>query len=170
MYHPLTVLCYFVICRDPSKPAIDEAGFLSLMFLTWASPVISKGFKRTLQLDDFDKISPYESAEVNFQRISRLWNEEVKQKGLENASMHRVIWRAVRTRTSFGIFFLLLSQLVSFLVPVNRNIVINLLILLEESYHRCVDFRKRSILTPKRVAENTKGEGGVTNILEQGRN
>jgi len=114
----------FVICRDPSKPAIDEAGFLSLMFLTWASPVISKGFKRPLQLDDFDKISPYESAEVNFKRVTRLWNDEVKQKGLENASMHRVIWRAVRTRLSFGIFFLLISQLVSFLVPVSKIILI----------------------------------------------
>ena len=114
----------FVICRDPSKPAIDEAGFLSLMFLTWASPVISRGFKRPLQLDDFDKISPYESAEVNFKRVTRLWNDEVKQKGLENASMHRVIWRAVRTRLSFGIFFLLISQLVSFLVPVSKIILI----------------------------------------------
>ena len=100
------------------------------MFLTWASPVISKGFKKTLQLDDFDKISPYESADVNFKRITRLWNEEVIQKGLENASMHRVLWRAVRTRVSFGIFFLLASQLVSFLVPVSENISIDLLILL----------------------------------------
>ena len=124
----------FVICRDLSKPAIDEAGFLSLMFLTWASPVISKGFKKTLQLDDFDKISPYESAEVNFKRITRLWNDEVKQKGLENASMHRVLWRAVRTRISFGIIFLLVSQLVSFLVPVSKIIIlIDMFILLEET-------------------------------------
>ena len=124
----------FVICRDPSKPAIDEAGFLSLMFLTWASPVISKGFKKTLQLDDFDKISPYESAEVNFKRITRLWNDEVKQKGLENASMHQVLWRAVRTRISFGIIFLLVSQLVSFLVPVSKIIIlIDMFILLEET-------------------------------------
>jgi len=121
----------FLIGRDPSKPAIDEAGFLSLMFLTWASPVISKGFKKTLQLDDFDEISPYESAEVNFKRITRLWNEEVKQKGLENASMHQVLWRAVRTRILFGIFFLLVSQLVSFLMPVSKNISIDLSILLD---------------------------------------
>ena len=134
--------------RDPSKPAIDEAGFLSLMFLTWASPVISKGFKRTLQLDDFDKISPYESAEVNFKRITRLWNDEVKQKGLENASMHRVIWRAVRTRISFGIFFLLASQLVNFLVPVSKNVVI--LIDLQKP-STIVWFQKTTMPTPKRV-------------------
>lgn len=110
--------------RDPSRPAIDEAGFLSLMFLTWATPVIRKGFKRSLQLEDFDKISPYESAEVNFKRVTRLWNEEVKQKGLDNASMVRILWRGVKTRILFGIFFLLLSQVISFLGPVRKTILI----------------------------------------------
>ena len=117
----LSVNCImFIFCRDPSKPAIDEAGFLSLMFLSWATPVISKGFKRPLQLDDFDKISPYESAEVNFKRAERLWDEEVKLKGLEKASMHRVVFRAVKTRALFGIFFLISSQLISFLGPVSQ--------------------------------------------------
>ncbi|CAH3042269.1 unnamed protein product [Pocillopora meandrina] len=78
--------------RNPSKPAIDEAGFLSLMFLTWATPVIRKGFKGSLELEDFDKISPYESAEVNFKRGIRLWNEEVKERGLDNASIVRAIF------------------------------------------------------------------------------
>lgn len=93
-----------------------------MMFLSWATPVISKGFKRPLQLDDFDKISPYESAEVNFKRAVRLWDEEVKQKGLDKASMHRVVWRAVRTRVLFGIFFFISSQLIGFLGPVSQII------------------------------------------------
>lgn len=101
--------------RDPSKPAIDEAGFLSLMFLTWATPVIRRGFKGSLQLEDFDKISPYESAEVNFKQGMRLWDEEVKQRGLNNASMVRVVGKGVKTRIFFGIFFLIFSQLISFL-------------------------------------------------------
>lgn len=103
--------------RNPSKPAIDEAGFLSLMFLTWATPVIRKGFKGSLELEDFDKISPYESAEVNFKRGIRLWNEEVKERGLDNASIVRVVGRGVKTRIFFGIFFLISSQLISFLGP-----------------------------------------------------
>ena len=56
---------------------------INLQYLTWASPVISKGFKRTLQLHDFDKISPYESVEVNFKRITRLWNDEVNKRDLK---------------------------------------------------------------------------------------
>ncbi|RMX50857.1 hypothetical protein pdam_00017257 [Pocillopora damicornis] len=103
--------------ENPSKPAIDEAGFLSLMFLTWATPVIRKGFKGSLELEDFDKISPYESAEVNFKRGIRLWNEEVKERGLDNASIVRVVGRGVKTRIFFGIFFLISSQLISFLGP-----------------------------------------------------
>lgn len=87
------------------------------MFLTWATPVIRRGFKGSLQLDDFDKISPYESAEVNFKRGMRLWDEEVKQRGLNNASMVRVVGKGVKTRIFFGIFFLIFSQLISFLGP-----------------------------------------------------
>lgn len=109
----------FILSRNPSKPAIDEAGFLSLMFMSWATPVITNSFKRTLQLDDFDKLSPYESAEVNFSRGTRLWNEEVNKKGLHQASMSKVLWRAVRTRIFFGMFFFILSQLISFFGPVS---------------------------------------------------
>jgi len=108
--------------RDPSKPAIDEAGFFSLMFLSWATPVISKGFKKTLQMEDFDKLSPYESAEVNFKRAARLWNEEVRKNGLHDASMLRVIWRGIRTRIFFGIMFFILSQLISFFGPVSKSL------------------------------------------------
>lgn len=128
----------FVFFRDPSRPAIDEAGFLSLMFLSWATPVISKGFKRSLQLDDFDKISPYESAEVNFERATRLWNDEVKRNGLHDASMHRMLWRAVKTRILFGSFFLILSQLVSFLGPVSKTILIQF----------CRNYLWRDLLVP----------------------
>lgn len=116
------LLSSFLFYRDPSKPAIDEAGFLSLMFLTWATPVISKGFKRTLQMEDFDKLSPYESAEVNFKRAARLWNEEVRKNGLHDASMLRVIWRGIRTRIFFGIMFFILSQLISFFGPVSKSL------------------------------------------------
>lgn len=127
-YYTVQVIM-FLCRRDPAKPAIDEAGFLSLMFLSWATPVIFKSFKRTLQMDDFDELSPYESAEVNFKRGSRLWNEEVNKEGLHNASMPRVFWRATRTRIFFGMSFFVLSQLLSFLGPVSipimkRNLLI----------------------------------------------
>ena len=109
----------FFFGRDPSKPAIDEAGFLSLMFVTWATPIIKKGFKKSLQLEDFDLISQNESAKLNFDRGIRIWKEEVARKGLMNASMSRMIWRAARTRLIFGIIFFLLSQLLTFVVPVS---------------------------------------------------
>lgn len=125
----------FVFFRNPSKPAIDEAGFLSLMFLTWATPVIRKGFKGSLELEDFDKISPYESAEVNFKRGIRLWNEEVKERGLDNASIVRVVGRGVKTRIFFGIFFLISSQLISFLGPVSKTALIYLMTTLKEISH-----------------------------------
>ena len=87
--------------------------------MNWATPVIKKGFKRSLQLEDFDEISPYESAEVNFQRGMRIWNEEVERKGLKNSSMRVVLWKAVRTRVIFGIAFFVLSQIVAFFAPVS---------------------------------------------------
>ena len=94
------------------------------MFLNWATPVIKKGFKRSLQLEDFDEISPYESAEVNFQRGMRMWDKEVERKGLKNSSMRVVLWKAVRTRIIFGIAFFVLSQIIAFFAPVSIQYLI----------------------------------------------
>ena len=98
------------------------------MFMSWATPVITKSFKRALQLEDFDKLSPYESAEVNFKRVTRLWNEEVEKQGLHDASMPRVLWRAIRTRIFFGMVFFVLSQLISFLGPVSKPLITYILL------------------------------------------
>ena len=108
----------FLFFRDKSQPAIDDAGFLSLIFMSWATPVIKQGFKKSLQIADLDKLSPYESADYNFQRINRLWHEEVKQKGHKDASLARVVFRSIRTRAIVGVVFFLLCQVVTFLSPV----------------------------------------------------
>ena len=107
--------------RDKSKPRIDDSGFLALMFMSWATPVIVKGFKKPLYTDDLDKLSNYETAAANFQRGKRIWKEEVGIKGLQEASLPRVAFKAVKTRMLVGVIIFLMSQIVTFLGPVSKS-------------------------------------------------
>jgi len=87
--------------------------------MTWASETVIKGFKRPLQLEDLDKLSPYETIEYNGGRIKRMWNDEVDTVGVKHASLGKVVWRAVRTRMIAGVIMFILSQLFTFLGPVS---------------------------------------------------
>lgn len=88
--------------------------------MSWASETVIKGFKKPLQTEDLDKLSPYETMEYNGQRIKRLWTEELKTVGMKNASLGKVVWRAVRTRIVGSVVMFSLAQLFTFLGPVRQ--------------------------------------------------
>ena len=89
--------------------------------MSWATPVIWKGFKKTLDAEDLDKLSNYETATVNFDRGKRIWNDEVKNKGNKNASLPKVALKAVKTRLLAGLTIFIISQFMTFLGPVSIN-------------------------------------------------
>ena len=89
------------------------------MFINWATKTIMKGFKKPLQIEDLDKLSPYDTMEYNGERIKRLWATEVDNVGLKHASLGKVIWRAVQTRVISSFITFGLSQLFTFLGPVS---------------------------------------------------
>ena len=51
-------------------------------------------------------------------RIERMWMDEVKRNGIEDASLKRVVWRFTRTRVLINIILYLISLAFGFIGPV----------------------------------------------------
>ena len=82
------------------------------------TPVISKGFKNVLEISNLGKLSREDLAAVNYRRFQRFWREEVKKKGIKEASIGKVIYRCVRTRFIASAIMLALMLLFTFVGPV----------------------------------------------------
>ena len=111
--------CCIRTFRYPSKHPIDDCGFISLMLLSWASPIMEKGFKKPLEMSDLGKISKCDSAAVNYKRINQFWMEEIEVKGIQDASMAKAFFRTVRTRFIVGALLFQVAFLASFVGPVS---------------------------------------------------
>ena len=92
--------------------------------MSWASPVMKKGFKKPLELNDLGKLPKSDSAAVNYRRFNHFWMEEVEKKGLENASMGKALLRTLRTRVIVGALLFQLALLASFVGPVSVSSLI----------------------------------------------
>ena len=75
------------------------------MLLSWATPIIKKGLKKPLELNDLGKLPRSETATFNYKRIQKFWTEEVNKEDLENASIRKTLLRALRTRVIAGAMF-----------------------------------------------------------------
>ncbi|CAC5405400.1 ABCC5 [Mytilus coruscus] len=63
------------------------------------------------------RCSDIDRAEINGERLEKLWMEELAKKGPDKASFSRVIWRATRTRVIIGALTIMLSVSFSFAAP-----------------------------------------------------
>ena len=97
---------------------MDDCGFVPLMLLSWASPIMKKGFKKPLEFSDLGKLPRSDSASVNYRRLQKFWTEEVKLKGMEEASIGKTLFRTVRTRVILASLLFLFALLASFVGPV----------------------------------------------------
>ncbi|XP_061101234.1 ATP-binding cassette sub-family C member 12-like [Conger conger] len=76
---------------------LDDAGFFSFMSFSWMTGMMWRLFRGKLDKNALF-LSPHESSDTNGERFQRLWEEEVAKKGIEKASLERVILRFQRTR------------------------------------------------------------------------
>ncbi|XP_070538594.1 ATP-binding cassette sub-family C member 5-like [Ptychodera flava] len=89
---------------------IDDAGFLNILWVNWITPLIVKARKENLEVDDIWPISELDEAEVQFERLDRIWREEVrKKKGVKEASLGAAMFKFVRTRATLGSLMLTLA-------------------------------------------------------------
>uniref|UniRef100_A0A4W3GY81 ATP-binding cassette sub-family C member 5 n=1 Tax=Callorhinchus milii TaxID=7868 RepID=A0A4W3GY81_CALMI len=99
------------------KHPIDNSGLLSFMTLNWLSPLAWKAYKSSqLVMTDLWGLSCNESSEGN-SRFEKLWQDELKQRGQEKASLGHVAWRFCRTRALIAISCLMITMLANFAGP-----------------------------------------------------
>ncbi|XP_039343186.1 multidrug resistance-associated protein 5 isoform X5 [Mauremys reevesii] len=97
---------------------VDNAGLFSCMTFSWLTPLAHKAYKKgELFMDDVWPLSKHESSDVNCRRLERLWQEELKETGPEDASLRRVVWIFCRTRLIISIVCLMITQLAGFSGP-----------------------------------------------------
>ncbi|XP_062379986.1 ATP-binding cassette sub-family C member 12-like [Sardina pilchardus] len=105
-YHGLKTMIPFRTASG-SHP-LDDAGFFGFVSFAWMTPMMWKLFKGRLDRNSLF-LSPNDGADINGDRMERLWQEEVSRVGLEKASLGKVVVRFQKTR-------LILSILASFLL------------------------------------------------------
>ncbi|XP_073215273.1 ATP-binding cassette sub-family C member 5 isoform X2 [Lepidochelys kempii] len=97
---------------------VDNAGLFSCMTFSWLTPLARTAYKKgELFMDDVWPLSKHESSDVNCRRLERLWQEELKETGPEDASLRRVVWIFCRTRLIISIVCLMITQLAGFSGP-----------------------------------------------------
>ncbi|XP_068137399.1 ATP-binding cassette sub-family C member 5-like [Hyperolius riggenbachi] len=99
---------------------VDNAGLFSFMTFSWMTPLARLAYKKgELLFEDIWPLSVHESSDVNSRRLEKLWFEEVKERGAEEASLRSVVWKFCRTRLIISIMCLMLTQLAGFIGPVS---------------------------------------------------
>lgn len=100
---------------------VDNAGLFSSMTFSWLTPLAHRAYKKgELFMDDVWSLSGHESSDVNCRRLERLWQEELKESGPDDASLRRVVWIFCRTRLILSIVCLMITQLAGFSGPVSN--------------------------------------------------
>lgn len=102
------------------KHPVDNAGLFSFMTFSWMTPLAHKAYKKgELCFEDIWPLSRHECSDINSRRLEKLWCEEVKERGGEEASVRSIVWRFCRTRLIISIMCLMLTQLAGFIGPVS---------------------------------------------------
>ena len=88
---------------------------------SWSSDVIKKGFKRTLQSSDLERLPSSTTAAVSYKRFMRIYNEEKAAKGENDVSVGKVFWKMVRTKYIVCIICLLITLSLEFTSAVSMT-------------------------------------------------
>ncbi|KAI8481948.1 Multidrug resistance-associated protein 5 [Branchiostoma belcheri] len=100
--------------KKGSKFPLDDSGLFANIYVRWMDPLVWKATKGKIKPSDLFEPSPNDSAEAPSKRLRDLWEEEVKRKGVANASYYKVVLRSIRTRWIASSLILLLSLMCSF--------------------------------------------------------
>ncbi|XP_078673277.1 ATP-binding cassette sub-family C member 5-like [Branchiostoma floridae x Branchiostoma belcheri] len=100
--------------KKGSKFPLDDSGLFANIYVRWMDPLVWKATKGKIKPSDLFEPSPNDSAEAPSKRLRDLWEDEVKRKGVANASYYKVVLRSIRTRWIASSLILLLSLMCSF--------------------------------------------------------
>nr|XP_054770932.1 uncharacterized protein LOC129278822 [Lytechinus pictus] len=103
-----------------TRHVMDDASLISKLYFHWLNFAFYKAWKRGLKPDDLFPCSPHESASLNHNRFSQLWNEELAVRGPKNASLGLVVFRFLLLRIIAGSMTMLMGLSVSLFSSVSN--------------------------------------------------
>nr|XP_005908422.1 PREDICTED: ATP-binding cassette sub-family C member 11 [Bos mutus] len=104
--------------KFPEPQPLDDAGLFSYLTLSWLSPLMVRGLRRSLDEDNIPQLSVHDAADKNAKRLRLLWEEEVSRHGIDKASVLRVMLRFQRTRLIFDTIMSCCFSITSVLGPI----------------------------------------------------
>ncbi|XP_044787151.2 ATP-binding cassette sub-family C member 11 isoform X3 [Bubalus bubalis] len=104
--------------KFPEPQPLDDAGLFSYLMLSWLSPLMVRGLRRSLDKDNIPQLSVHDAADKNAKRLRLLWEEEVSRHGIDKASVLRVMLRFQRTRLIFDTIMSCCFSIASVLGPI----------------------------------------------------
>ncbi|KAJ8388599.1 hypothetical protein AAFF_G00131640 [Aldrovandia affinis] len=73
------------------KSPVEDANFLSRYFFCWTTSILSKGYKKKLELSDIYKAPSFDTADHLSERLEREWDRELASK--TKPRLFRALWR-----------------------------------------------------------------------------
>ncbi|CAG5851555.1 unnamed protein product [Menidia menidia] len=101
---------------SPEPHPVDKAGFLSFTTFAWMTPMMWAIFRNKLDLSSLG-LSQFDVADTSGDRLQRLWEEEVSNKGLEKASLVHAVLRFQRTRLILSVVVGIFAMVAAFFGP-----------------------------------------------------
>ncbi|XP_066205688.1 ATP-binding cassette sub-family C member 11 isoform X2 [Saccopteryx leptura] len=104
--------------ESPSPQPLDDASLFSYLTVSWINSLMVRGLRKRLDENSTPPLSENDASARNTERFRRLWEEEVSRRGMENASVLRVMLRFQRTRALLDTLLSCCFSLTSVLGPV----------------------------------------------------
>ncbi|RXG53671.1 hypothetical protein Avbf_05231 [Armadillidium vulgare] len=104
-------------CNDKDLIKVDSAGLFSFLTFNWITNIMWKAHKKDLQEEELPLCSKHEMCQRNTQRLNLFWEEEIKEKGIDKATLYRPVWRFIRTRILTSLFIMICCLLVGLAGP-----------------------------------------------------
>ncbi|XP_042864040.1 multidrug resistance-associated protein 5-like isoform X6 [Penaeus japonicus] len=103
--------------EEKDEMPIDSTGLYGFISYSWITSLMWKAYKKGLKEEDVPICSKFDMCDYNTDRFEAMWNEEVKRKGKDGASLQRVVWRFLRTRLIMALTFFMITLIMGFVGP-----------------------------------------------------
>ncbi|KAL3687426.1 hypothetical protein R1sor_013735 [Riccia sorocarpa] len=103
--------------QEPGLTPYATAGFFSLATHSWIHPLISKGAKKILELQDIPLPAPQDQAKNNFARFKENWEKEVEKKHLRRPSFYKAVVRTFWRKATYNVLVASVNSTAAYVGP-----------------------------------------------------
>ncbi|KAG7166923.1 ATP-binding cassette sub-family C member 11-like [Homarus americanus] len=106
-------------CKDKSLLPSNNAGLFSYFSVSWLTRLMWSAYKKGLQPGDLWSLQLEDGAEINSERLERLWEDEIgmAEKTKRKPELWRTVWRFMKTRVIVSMVISIIQNVLQFLGP-----------------------------------------------------